>query len=87
MVWCDVGGVYNCLCWRVVLYMGLGWLGGLAGGLGVWYRRGTVNGHCLWELFCFFYIYTCLAFSCSAGLVWFMGCHSVCFIIELSWTR
>jgi len=51
MVWCDMGGVYNCLCWRVVLYMGLGWLGGL----GVRYRRGTVDGHCLGELFCFFY--------------------------------
>lgn len=38
--------------------------------------------------FAFFYLYTFLPdlfFSCSAGLVRFMGCHSVCLL--LSWAR
>jgi len=40
----------------------------------------------LGNCFAFFIYYTCLTLSCSAGLVWFMGCHSVC-LIELDQHR
>lgn len=36
-------------------------------------------GITLGNYFAFFYIYL-HTLSCSAGLVWFMDCHSICFI-------